>query len=171
MLRKVINAANSHHPRAAIERLYLPRCMGGRGFVNIEHLYQRRVVMLSYHLQISQDPLVRACCQLVSHFPPHKSLIRRADGIITDLSVGNLLEYTSGQLRKVLCVAQHDHLLNCLCAKPLHGKFINWARSDAVNTVQSFQWLRGSLHSESESTILAVQDQVLCTRVYQAKIM
>ena len=146
--------------------------MGGRGFVNIEHLYQCRVVMLSYHLQTSQDPLVRACCQLVSHFPPRKSLICRADGIITDLPVGNLLEYTSGQLRKVLCVAQRDRLLNYLCAKPLHGKFINWAHSDAVNTVQNFQWLRGSLHSESESTILAVQpDQVLCTRVYQAKIM
>ena len=52
-----------------------------------------------------------------------------------------------------------------------HVKFINWARSDTVNTVQSFQRLGGFLHSESESTILAVQGQVLCTRVYQAKIM
>ena len=29
MLCKVITAANSHHPRAAIEWLYLPCCMGG----------------------------------------------------------------------------------------------------------------------------------------------
>ena len=170
MLCKVINATNSHHPRAAIEQLYLPRCMGGQGFVNIEHLYQHRVVMLSYHLQTSQDPLVKACCQVVYHFPPCKSLICRADGIVADLSVGNLLEYTSGQLRKLLCAAQRDRLLNCLCTKSLYGKFIYWVRSDTVNTIQSIQWLGGSLHSESESTILAVQDQVLYTRVYQAKM-
>ena len=72
----------------------------------MELLYQRRVVMLSYHLQTSQDPLVKACCQVVAHFPPRKSLIRRVHGIIVDLFVGNLLEYTSGHLREVLCAAQ-----------------------------------------------------------------
>ena len=35
----------------------------------------------------------------------------------------------------------------------------------------SFRWLSRSLHSESESTIFAIQDQVICTHVYQAKIM
>ena len=171
MLRKALTAANSHHPRAAIERLYLPRRMGGRGIVNIESLYQRRVVMMSHHLQTSQDPLVKACCQLISHFPPRKSLISKADGIIADLSLCINLEHTPTQLKESLCAAQRERLLGHLCAKPLHGKFINWARSDSVNTSQSFRWLSGSLHSESESTIMAVQDQVLCTRVYQAKVM
>ena len=82
-----------------------------------------------------------------------------------------MLDYSSGQLKQALCAAQREQLLHRLCAKPLHGKFINWARSDDINTAQSFQWLKGSIHSESESTILAVQDQVLRTRVYQAKIM
>ena len=62
-------------------------------------------------------------------------------------------------------------LSSYVCAKPLHGKFATWARSDDVDTVQSFCWLQISVHSESESTILAVQHQVLPTRVYQAKIM
>ena len=34
---KVMTTANSYHPPSAIERLYLPRHMGGRGLVNIEH--------------------------------------------------------------------------------------------------------------------------------------
>ena len=128
--------------------------------------------MLSHHLQTSQDPLVKACCQLISHFPPRKSLISRAHGITADLTLGNMLDYSSGQLKQALCAAQCEQLLHHLCAKSLHGKFMmNWARSGDINNAQSFQWLKGSIHSESESTILAVQDQVLCTRVYQAKIM
>jgi len=56
--------------------------------------------------------------------------------------------------------------------KATHDKFINWAYSDDVNTVQHFQWLGVlSMHGESESTILAIQDQVLCTKVYQGKVI
>jgi len=36
---------------------------------------------------------------------------------------------------------------------------------------RSFQWLQQSLHSESESTLFAIHNQVICTRVYQTKIM
>jgi len=35
IVRKALTAANSHHPRSAIERLYLPRKLGGRGLLNI----------------------------------------------------------------------------------------------------------------------------------------
>ena len=45
------------------------------------------------------------------------------------------------------------------------------SRSVDMNVEWSFRWLRGSLHSESESTIFAIQDQVICTRIYQAKAM
>jgi len=39
------------------------------------------------------------------------------------------------------------------------------------HTARSFHWLHCSLYSKSESTVYAIQDQVLCTRVYKAKIM
>ena len=171
MLRKCLSTGNSHHPHAAVERLYLPQFLGRRGIVNIEHLYQRRIVMLSRHLQTSQDPLVKACYQLISWFPPRKSLICKAHTISSALSIDNFSEYTSVQLKRALCTAHREQFFNQLCAKPLHGKFATWACSDDVDTVQSFCWLQGSIHSESESTILAVQDQVLRTMVYQAKIM
>jgi len=67
--------------------------------------------------------------------------------------------------------AQRKRLLDVLVAKPLHGKFFTWLQSSNVNALRSFQWLQCSLHSESESSVFAEQDQVLSTRVYQAKIM
>ena len=53
MTRRVMTSSNSHHPRSAIECLYLPHHMGGSGLVNIEHMHQRRLLMLSHHLQTS----------------------------------------------------------------------------------------------------------------------
>ena len=38
---KIMTSSNSHHPRSAVEYLYLPRHMGGRGLLNIEHMYQK----------------------------------------------------------------------------------------------------------------------------------
>ena len=49
--------------------------------------------------------------------------------------------------------------------------FFSLMKSDSINTSRSFQWLKYLLHSESESSIFAIQDQVICTRVYQAKII
>ena len=40
-----------------------------------------------------------------------------------------------------------------------------------MDSLRSFHWLNQYLYSESESTIIAVQDQVLHTMVYEAKIM
>ena len=69
-VRKSLTASNSHHPRSVVERLYLPRKIGGRGLLGVEHLYQRRLLLLSHHLQTSTDTLVQACCELMSQFPP-----------------------------------------------------------------------------------------------------
>ena len=114
------------------------------GYFNIEHLYQCCVVMLSYHLQTSQGPLVKACYQLVSHFPPRKSLISRADGIIADFTMGDISERTPGQLRQAL------QLMSRLCAKPLlgpaqrvlipHGAFNGWEVLSTVNR-RALSWL------------------------------
>ena len=171
LTRRIMTAANSHHPRSAIERLYLPRHMGGRGLVNVEHLYQRRVLMLAQHLRVSCDPLVKECHDLISQMPSRRSLLSRATAFASDLGLDDISNLSSGQLKSTVCSAQREKLITTLCAKPLHGKFFNYIRSDNVHATRSFYWLKYSLHSESESSIFAVQDQVLCTRVYQAKIM
>ena len=48
---------------------------------------------------------------------------------------------------------------------------ISLVNSDVVDKRSSFNWLKLHLHSETESNILAVQDQVLATRVIEAKVM
>ena len=88
-----------------------------------------------------------------------------------DLGLDNLSCLPTGQLKSIIWSAQRQKRVTRLCEKPLHGKFFTYIRSDNIIASHSFQWLKHSLHSESESSVFAVQDQVLCTRVYQSKIM
>ena len=58
-----------------------------------------------------------------------------------------------------------------LIAKTLRGKFFSFLDSGDVDKDRSVCWLKYHLYSELESTIIAVQDQVITTRVYECKIM
>jgi len=82
--------------------------------------------------------------------------------------LNNVSQFTSGKLKIAICSAQWQKLSMTLCEKPLHGKFFNYMRSDNINAGHSFLWLK---HSESESSIFAILDQVICTKVYLAKII
>ena len=123
---ELLTAANSHHPHSSIECLYLPRKIGGRGLVNIEHIFQRCLLSLSRHLQTSTDSLVHACCEVMSQFPPRMSLITRARDISTSLALDNIYDCNAEQLKTAVCAAQRKKLLELLCAKPFHGKFYTW---------------------------------------------
>ena len=160
------------HPQSAVERVYLPHNRGSQGMLCIEHLHHRCVILLSYHLQTSEDTLVKMCRLLDSSMPVHKSVVAKANGFLASLSLHFEVAFvTISELKGVVCGQQQKFHCDQLCSKPLHGKFYSWCCSSGVEISRSFHWLSQSAHSETESTIMAVQDQVLSTRVYQAKIM
>ena len=135
----------------------------------IEHLHHRRMILLSHHLQTSDDALVKMC---LSSMPSCRSVVARADCFLACLSLSlNLDSVTSSELKTAVCSKQQKSHRDHLCSKPLHGKFYSWCSSIDVDMARSFHWLSQSVYSETESTILAIQDQVLSTRVYTAKIM
>ena len=172
LVRRVMREACSLHPRSAIERVYLPHQQGGRGLLNIEDLYHRRVILLSQHLQTSADALVRMCYVVDCSLPASRSIITRANNFLKTMSLTiQLTSVTCDELRGTVCAHQRQCHLEHLNDKPLHGKFYSWCFAGSVDPLRSFHWLNQYLHSESESTILAIQDQVLHTRVYEAKIM
>jgi len=68
----------------------------------------------------------------------------------------------------VNCFVQLNSLSSSLLAKPLHGQFFCFVNGNVVDKQKSFAWLKQHLHSE---TILAIQNQVIATRVIESKIM
>ena len=67
--------------------------------------------------------------------------------------------------------SEFGQLTDSLIAKLLHGKFQSLLYSEGIDTNGSTCWLHQLLCSESECMLCAVQDLVIATRVYEAKIM
>jgi len=75
--------------------------------MNIEHLHQRRLLMLFHHLQTSSDLLVR---ELISQLLSTKFLLSKAAKFASDLELNNISQFTSGQLKIAICSAQWQKL-------------------------------------------------------------
>ena len=130
----------SHHPRSAVERLYLLRGDVGRGLINIEHLFYTKLVAISQHLSVSTDPLVKLCYKLDRLLPPRTSVLSRGEVYCSTLSLP--VDFVSGlPNRQAVCSKQMSMLKSLLISKPLHGKYIAFLQSDAVDRTSSVRWL------------------------------
>jgi hypothetical protein len=56
--------------------------------------------------------------------------------------------------------------------KEMHGQFPRSLGEKLVDKEQSYQWLKfGDIKGETESTIVAAQDQAICTNYFKRKIL
>ena len=170
--RRILSATNNHHPRSAIERIYLPRSAGGVRLVNIENLYNRKLVSLAHHLSVSSDPLVLLCCEIDSDLPRRSSVLFRAREYCASLSVtSDFQNILLSSLKSLIRDCQFSRLMSSIIDKPLHGQYYALLNKNSIDKTRSVCWLKSHVHSESESTILAIQNQAITTRVLQVKIM
>ena len=136
--RKFLCLFRGLHPRSDVDRLYLPRKMGGRGLRSVEDVVCEEKCSLSCYVQTSDDALIIE--------------VKKARLLCESQSVK---EFRSAKL---------DQRLEQYLAKPLHGYYertcnTNWDRST------TFYWLnKGDLSIESEGFLLAAQEQSLPTR-------
>ena len=170
--RKILTATCNHHPCSAVERLYLPRSAGGIGLINVENLFYRRLVAMAHHIATSSDSLVRLCYELDNLVPARSSVFTRANDYCAALSIeADLQSCDFASLKSAICKKQRDQLLSSLTSKPLHGRFYSLLNDHLIDKSRSLCWLKSHIHSETESTVFAIQDQVIATRVIEAKIM
>ena len=148
-VRKVMMSANSLHPRSAVECLYLPHHLGSRDLLGMENLYHRHLIMLSNHLQTSDDVVVKMCLLLDMSLPSRKLLCSRANKLVEALSLDvDLVHIVADDMKNLVCDQQRACLWKTLCEKPLHGKFVNWCSSNSVDMSRSFQWLSKTVVSQ-----------------------
>ena len=127
-------------------------------------------MLICHHLFTSTDPLVGLCYELDRSLPSRISVISQEPAYCSGLSLS--MSLMSGHPDKwAIRTKQPSSLKSSLLSKPLHGKYTTLLQSDSVDGSGSSKWLQQHLHLEFESTVLAIQDQVIATRVYEAKIM
>ena len=140
--RKLMTMYGAQHPKADIDRLYLKRREGGRGLLGVENCVQAEVNSLDKYLRASEENMLKEVNS--SCTLENKKIGQNKE----DIQKRHQEEYES---------------------KALHGQF--YRATEKVKSKRSWDWLRkGYLKKETESTIIAAQDQALCTRNLRKKV-
>ena len=176
--RKMLTMEKMHHPKADVDRLYLPRAEGGRGLAQLELTFKTTTIGLDTYLTSTEDPLLL----LVKHHEHRKKLFsikKEAAKFKQELNLPEITptenEATTKYARRVKVKAkQHGQLQmhKTWEEKAMHGKYPKRIKDADVDQVKTNKWLKAhGLKAETEGLIIAAQDQSLATRSFHHRII
>ena len=139
--RKLMTAHLTLHPQSDIDRLYLPRRIGGRGFLQIRQTIEEEIRNLSEYISSSTDSAL-------------KEVI--TEGLLT-------VEDTKKEYKKMR--NRQERWQN----KALHGQYLN--DTDGKTDCEiTWNWLKnGYLKKETKGFIMAAQDQAIRTNAIKTR--
>ena len=141
--RKLLTMHNGLHPRSNVDRLYIPRREGGRGLMSVEDTVNLATIGLKRYVKESKEKLLVAA---------------RGDTENEELETENEFKRKSRQERKANWKE-----------KVMHGQFLR--QTEDVTNRDQWLWLQeGSLKRETETLIMAAQEQAVRTNLVKAKI-
>lgn len=146
-IRTAMTENRAHHPRACIERLYLPRTMGGRGLADLKVLHDKQVNGLRkfFHKKRESSSLHRLICMSDRY---------------------SILQLKKSEHKKIPTV---EEMKTKWLSKPLHGRYPGLLST--AEAKGSVQWLTSKqLFMETEGFITAIQDNIIATRNYKKYI-
>ena len=130
------------HPKSDIDRLYIPRKAGSRGLIVIEDCVELAVSGLEVYVYGREERLIQAAKE------------DKLDGL---------------EAASVLKNAKKGRRLQNWEEKALHGQYLRQTKE--VKSEQSWVWLQnGDLKRETESLIVATQNQSIRTNLVKIKI-
>ena len=143
--RKTMTLYGMHHPAGNVDRLYLPRKIGGRGLMSIEEAVRAEEKGLYCYVKESHEPLI---CM-----------------VIREKTITNLEEETAHTFMKRRNKEKENGWKN----KALHGQFSKL--TGEIMDQKSWSWVRkGGIKKETEGTIFAAQEQALRTNAIKKRI-
>lgn len=150
-IRTLLTKFRMHHPKAAIERLYLPRNRGGRGLINLEIAYSEQTQQLREYFNRHNSPFFRSLRQCDQGYSA------------LNLAAGDLQQNDQVDLQA---------FENSWKNKEIHGRFHRSLENVDVSRKHSNLHLTaGYLFPETEGALFAIQDQVVPTRMYRRYIL
>ena len=176
-----MNMHRSQHPKSSVERVYLPRHLGGRGLLQVENLHDRSVLSTACRIMQGKDPLLQ---MVASHERADKgafilkSAQKTAQCLGITLATGRkptmdgrpIEELALHKISARVKNLQQWQLFEDHSSKPLHGQFSGYI--EKLDRELSYSWLSSSgLRSETEGFIIAAQDGVLPVLNYTSKIL
>ncbi|XP_026323226.1 uncharacterized protein LOC113232673 [Hyposmocoma kahamanoa] len=153
--RTTLTKHNNLHPKSAIERLTIKRQEGGRGLIDIQHLWRKQVSRLKTFFY-SKSAISKI----------HKAIVLN-DHNYTPL---NLSEQTDTE--NVNNDDPQKQKIEDWKKKVLHGRHPHDLEQTHINSIASNKWLKiGNLFPETEGFMIAIQDQIINTKNYRKFII
>ena len=147
--RKLITIHGQHHPKADIDRLYVPRKQGGRGLMQLEAV---EITKLVEYVDRKEDPLIQV---VRTHQHNTDSAVLQTAGCLKPEVQKETRKMKDSIAEKTI---ERWH------RKRMHGQLPRNLDEKLVDIEQSYRWLKsGDIKEETESTIVAAQDQAIST--------
>jgi len=147
MTRKMMTMHGGLHPRADVDRLYVPRRLGGRGLKSLEMTIENEKRGLTEYIQQKVDDPLLAIARAGTLYPQYDETHEEWQGRTT----------------------REKH--KAWTEKPMHGQYARQIESLTTKETR-FSWLKDvNLKIETEALITAAQDQALNTKAHKTYIM
>ena len=161
-IRKLMTCNRMHHPKADVDRSYIPRNEGGRGMIQLELSLKTTTIGMQKYLETTKDWML----QLVHNHEQRKklhSIMKESTKFAAELNietaVGTELPCML-QARNLKRRAKQEGLKKTKErweGKPLHSQYPKRSKQADVDQEKIHQLLRGmALKAETEGFIMAV---------------
>ena len=174
--RKLLNMHKMLHPKADVERLYIPRKDGGRGLIEVETAFKIATIGLDHHLRTKTGNIQSRCLNMITS-KAKTSVTKNAikfKGEVTISEFENKEDKAASENAKALKNMTKSKMKSVKKEKwknkALHGQYPKLLEKPHVDIVTTNKWLSSNLKGETERLLVAAQDQALNTRNYHKVI-
>jgi len=158
--RKLLTIHGQRHPKADVDRLYVPRKQGGRGLMQLKAAHAVEITKLVEYVDRKEYPLIQ---------------VVRTQQHNTDSAVLQTARYLKTKVQRETRKMKEsivEKTKERWQGKRLHGQLPRSLDEKLVDIEQSYRWLKyADIKGETESTIMATQDQAISTNYFKNKIL
>jgi len=157
---KLLTIHGQHHPKADVDRLYVPSKQEGRGLMQLEAANAVEITKLVEYVERKEDPLIQVV--RTHQHNTDSAVLETARCLNTEVQreTRNMKDSIAEKTK------ERWH------GKRKHGQFPRNLDEKLVDIEQSYRWLKsGDIKGETESTIVAAQDQAISTNYFKNKIL